>query len=187
MLDRAKKINVPLRLGNLIFVSVLLCISVNIFSAIIHIRPISVLHVVIGFYLVILCIGWLRSCVHYTFTKEYLISNFLGIPFRKIRWNNIGHAVYVHAWKDIVPRYSMVFGGIVPNLSNTYGQIIYVTLKGRARFIPSCHIRFFHNIIHPFHTACIWLPDASRYKYIDAFKECYPELELQPLDAWKTM
>lgn len=187
MLIGMKKYKVPLRIGNLLFMSLFLCVTVKVFWGIIFIRPVSVLHFVIGAALVILCVGWLRSCVHYTFTNEFLVSNFLGVPFRKIRWEKIGHAMYVHAWKDIVPKYSAVFGGVMPVMGNSYGQMIYVTLKGCPRFIPSYHIRLLHSIIHPLHTACIWLPDSAKYHYIDIFRQVYPDLEMQPIDAWKRM
>ena len=176
-----KKYTVPLRIGRLLILSLFLCITGKVFLDIMFDHTISVLHIAMGAASVILGVGWLRCCVHYTFTEEFLVTNFLGIPFRGMRWENIGHAMYVHAWKDVLPKYSVVAGGIVPKIGNDYGQMIYVTLKGCPRLVPFYHIRLLHSMIHPFRTACIWLPESAKYHYIDAFRQFYPELEMQPV------
>ena len=59
-----KKYTVPLRIGRLLILSFFLCITGKVFLDIMFIRPISVLHVVIGAASVILGVGWLRCCVH---------------------------------------------------------------------------------------------------------------------------
>lgn len=177
----------PLRWGPLVFSAFIFLIFLNAFINTMYVRPFSALHYILGLYVLILFGAVLRYCVHYAICDQYLVAQFLGIPFRFIRWESIGHAMYIHAWRDIVPKYSVLFGGIMPNLRNTYGQIIYVTLKGCPRYVPTYHIRFLHSMIHPFHTACIWLPDTTKHQYIDFFRFFYPNLEIQPIDDWKTM
>lgn len=185
MLDNRTNITVPLRVGPLFLSLALLCFLGKLFLQVVHIKPISLLHIVLGIYSLLSIISFMRACVNYSFTNECLVARFLGIPFRFIPWENIGRAQYLHAWRDILPKYSVVLGSVMPSLSGSYGQMIYVTLKRCPAYVPEYHVRLIHNIIHPFRTACIWLPYKSKDFFIDSFKKCYPNLEIQPIDAWK--
>lgn len=180
------KVHVPLRWGNLLIVTFFFVICLEELLTI-RTYPISPLHIYLLIYLIPLFIALIRLGVSYSICSEYLEARFMGIPFRHIKWNKLRKAIYLHAWKDIVPKYSIAWGGIIPSKRNSYGQIIYVTLDGCSEYCPERHVRFIHNILHPLRTACIWLPYSMKEQYLDAFKKCYPELEIQPIDAWKKM
>ena len=143
----------------------------------------SVWDYIFTFFALILLLAILRLCVHYTISDQFLIAKFLYIPFRRIRWKDIDYAIYVHKRKDIYLKYSVLFRGILPRIGTRYEQIIYVSLAGCSHYIPSYHIRLFHNLRHPFRTMCLWLPSGSKYptyQIVDTFQECYPELKIQP-------
>lgn len=112
--------------------------------------------------------------VHYTISKEGLIIRWLNIPIRKICWDKVGRAEYIHIWKDTRRFYTNLERG------PTSGQIIYVTLKGCPYYHPSYEVRAWHNLLHPFRSMCLWLPRETKYEYIDLFKEYFPLLEIQP-------
>ena len=133
--------------------------------------------------ILILMSAFLRFGVHYALCSNHLEARLFGIPFWRIPWKQITNATYLHAWKDVTLKHSSAMGGMAITAGNTYGQIIYVTLKGCPKYHPKHEIRLFHNLLHPFRTACIWLPRETKYQYIDAFKEYYPGLEIQPLDV----
>lgn len=181
-MDRPKrKITLPIRWGRLIITGVFFLMF---FTCVTHISQVhfhSVLNYIFIFYALILFFAILRLCVHYTITEQGLIANFLYIPFRSIPWEQVGCAMYVHKWKDIVPKY---FGrGSLPRVKTSYGKIIFVSLVGCEKFIPSYHIRLFFSLRHPFRTMCLWLSSSSKrpdYPIVDAFKEYYPELKIQP-------
>lgn len=176
-----RKITLPIRWGQLVMTGVFFLILLYGFILISQVQFHSVLNYILGFYVLIFFVAVLRLCVHYTITAEGLIANFLYFPFRKIPWERVGCAMYVHKWKDIVLKY---FGrGILPWLETSYGKIIFVSLIGCEKYIPSYHIRLLFSLRHPFRTMCLWLPSGSKYptyQIVDAFKEYYPELKIQP-------
>jgi hypothetical protein len=176
-----RKITLPIRWGRLIITSVVFLMFFTGFTLISQVQFHSVLNYILGVYALILFLAALRLCIHYTITEEGLIANFLYIPFRKIPWERVGRAMYVHKWKDIVPKY---FGkGILPWVETSYGKIIFVSLIGCEKYIPSYHIRLFFSLRHPFRTMCLWLPSGSKYptyQIVDIFQEYYPELKIQP-------
>ena len=185
MPDKRRMLVVPLRWKLLsvlaCFLAILLYISFKIADA----NRFTILHFMVYSYLAVAVSAFLRVGVNYAFCNEYLEARLFGIPFWRIRWDRIRKATYLHAWKDIVPKYSAAMGGVVATIGNSYEQMIYVTLRGCPRYHPQYEIRLVHNLLHPFRTACIWLPYATKYQYIEAFKEHYPDLEMQPLDDWK--
>jgi hypothetical protein len=176
-----RKITLPIRWGRLIITSVVFLMFFTGFTLISQVQFHSVLNYILGVYALILFLAALRLCIHYTITEEGLIAKFLYIPFRKIPWVRVGRAMYVHKWKDIVPKY---FGkGILPWVETSYGKIIFVSLIGCEKYIPSYHIRLFFSLRHPFRTMCLWLPSGSKYptyQIVDIFQEYYPELKIQP-------
>ena len=117
------------------------------------------------------------SCIHYRFTEKYLVVCFLYIPLRRICWQRITHAQFVHAWRDPKTRYQLFI-----NPRNVTGQIIYVTIDRCPRWYPRTTARGAHNILHPFRAFTIWLPYSRKRYFIDSFKQHHPELEIQPLD-----
>ena len=117
--------------------------------------------------------------INYTISKNGIVVNWLNIPLHKIAWDMIGHAIYLHRWSD--PRFSFRRHEHGP----VYGQIIYVTLKGCTPLHVDSQTRLWHNLLHPFHTACIWLPRDNKQLYIDLFAKYYPSLEVQPIDMNK--
>lgn len=119
----------------------------------------------------------LGAGVHYTITRERLIVKCLNIPLRTIRWKNISHAAYLHDWHDMISFSKWHIAGTV------YGHIIFLTLNGCPKYHPERQNRHWYSVRHPFRTVCIWLPEETRYEYIDFFKACYPELEMQPVRA----
>lgn len=176
-----RKITLPIRWGRLIITGVVFLMFFTGFTLISQVQFHSVLNYIFGVYALILFLTALRLCIHYTITEEGLIANFLYIPFRKIPWERVGCAMYVHKWKDIVPKY---FGkGILPWVETSYGKIIFVSLIGCEKYIPSYHIRLFFSLRHPLRTMCLWLPSGSKYptyQIVDTFQEYYPELKIQP-------
>ncbi len=178
-----RKITLPIRWGQLVITGVFFLIFLYGFIHISQVQFHSVLNYILGFYMLIFFVAVLRLCVHYTITEESLIANFLCIPFRRIPWKSIGCAMYVHKWKDVVPKYSALFSGMLLRQETSYGKIIYVSLIGCEKYIPSYHIRLFFSLRHPFRTMCLWLPSDSKYptyQIVDAFQEYYPELKIQP-------
>ena len=174
-----RKIALPLRWGRLILAVIVflmfLLTTVKCFP--------SLLGYVFGLYAVISLVAVLRLCVHYTITEECLIANFLGIPYRKISWERVESAMYVHKWKDFVSKYSAITRGMTPRSNIIYGRIIFVTLIGCPEYIPTYHHRVFFSLMHPFSTMCLWLPDPSKYptdQILDTFKEYYPNFQIQP-------
>lgn len=139
---------------------------------------------VISVYFGVSLVSLLRHSVSYSFTERYLIGKILGIPFRFIRWDSIQYANYYHVWKDVIPTYSVFIRGMAAKCHTNYGNIIYVTMYGCPRYSPKYMVRLWHNLFHPLKTACIWLPYATRQKYIDAFRKHYPDIEIQALDEW---
>lgn len=131
-----------------------------------------------GLYLVVYSV--LRFGVHYRFTEKYLLVCFIGIPVRWVKWSRITWAQYVHAWRDPKTKFQR-FSSPGP----VTGNIIYVTIDHcapwHARYTP----RWRHNLSHPFRAFTIWLPYDRKTYFIDAFKAHYPDLEIQPADAWK--
>ena len=176
-----RKITLPIRWGRLIITGVVFLMFFTGFTLISQVQFHSVLNYILGVYALILFLAALRLCIHYTITEEGLIAKFLYIPFWKIPWERVGCAMYVHKWKDIVPKY---FGkGILPWVETSYGKIIFVSLIGCEKYIPSYHIRLFFSLRHPFRTMCLWLPSSSKYptyQIVDTIKEYYPELKIQP-------
>ena len=136
-------------------------------------------YVFIILFFIVLLFRSFCSGVNYTISDKSLTVNWLDIPLRNIPWNRIGHAIYLHAWIDPKSYFKRHEYG------PTYGQIIYISLHGCPRLHHKSQTRFWHNLLHPFHTACIWLPRDNKYEYIDLFKNYYPNLEIQPLDDWK--
>ena len=178
-----RKITLPIRWGQLIITSVIFLMFFTGFTLISQVQFHSVLNYILGFYMLIFFVAVLRLCVHYTITEEGLIANFLYIPFRKIPWERVGCAMYVHKWKDVVPKYSALFSGMLLGQETSYGKIIFVSLIGCEKYIPSYHIRLFFSLRHPFRTMCLWLPSGSKYptyQIVDTFQEYYPELKIQP-------
>lgn len=178
---------VPLRWGLLVITTIILTLFLHVFFRIVTSDEFTLLHLMVYTYLSVLVPAFIRLGVHYAFCSEYLEARLFGIPFWRIPWDSVENATYLHVWKDIRLKYSAAFGGMVAKKGNTYEQILYVTLKGCPRYHPQYEIRLFHNVLHPFRTACIWLPDATKYQYLEAFKKHYPDLEMQPIDAWKNM
>lgn len=121
-------------------------------------------------------------CVHHAFSDDYLEMRWLGISLRKVSWKSIENATYLHAWKDITLKYSRAVRGVLIEKGDTYGEIIYATLKGCPDYCPKYEIRLFHKLLHPFRTVCIYLPYTEKYHYIDVFREHYPGLKIQPLE-----
>ena len=179
------KMIVPPRWRLLINTAVVLGIFCFILFKSLSLEPFPAFDVCVYICIAILTSVFLRCGVHYAFCRDGLECRILGIPFRRIPWDKIGTAVYLHAWKDVQLKYSVVVHGVIGKIGITYEQIIYVTLKGCPKYRPRYEIRLFHNLLHPFRTACIWLPYATKYQYIEAFREYYPKLEMQPLDDWK--
>ena len=143
----------------------------------------SLLGYVFGLFAVISFVAVLRLCVHYTITEEFLIANFLGIPYRKIPWNRVGSAMYVHKWKDIVTKYSVLVRGMTPRSKTIYGRIIFVSLVGCQKYIPTYHNRLLFSLMHPFRTMCLWLPEPTKYptdQILDTIKEYYTDFQIQP-------
>lgn len=174
MQDRVRILTTPLRWKELWSALALFLIIVLFFgvqaSTNLDITAITIL--VAKFGIDVLVMG-----IHYTMTSERLIVKWLNIPLRTIRWENISHAAYLHAWRDM-----MSFGKW--NMTGmAYGHIIYVTLKGCKSCYSPDRNRWWHKVSHPFHTVCIWLPRDTKYLYVDFFAECYPTLEIQPIDA----
>lgn len=178
---------VPLRWKSIAGTAVLLTLTLNIVIAFAEYDPFAVPHFIVYAIFVVLAFRFLRLGVHYAFCRDYLEARLFGIPFWRISWNRIATATYLHAWRDIQWKYSSALHGVVPDVGNTYEQIIYVTLKGCPQYHPQYEIRLLHNLLHPLRTVCIWLPYSSKYHYLDEFKSCYPNLKIQHLDAWKQM
>ena len=187
MYDNEKCIVTPIRWKNLAIVVLFLILFSYVLSGGKNPKQFTGLHLYIYLNLAVLWISFLRIGVHYAFCTEHLEMRWFGIPIRKIRWNRVGKATYLHAWKDIILKHSTAAGGVIAVNGYNYEQIIYVTLRGCPPYLPKHEIRLFHNLLHPFRTACIWLPYATKYQYIEAFRQCYPDLIMQPLDDWKTM
>ena len=118
---------------------------------------------------------------HCMFAQKHLIVCFLGLPVRKIPWDRIQKALYVHAWRDPQPRYRHVPGQRLI----VYGQIIYVTLDRCPQWFPRYTARWRHNIAHPIRALTIWLPYERKAYFTEEFQKRYPALEFQPLDDWK--
>lgn len=133
--------------------------------------------------LLVILIGFFVSAmipgIHYTITYEGIIVKWLNIPLRKIRWAQVEHAEYLHLWYDLRRFYTDLGKG--PKT----GQLIYVTLKGCPRYFPMSQHRAVHNRLHPFRAMTIWLARDTKHIYIDFFKECYPNLKMQPVDNEK--
>ena len=121
----------------------------------------------------------ITSGIHYKFTNDRLVVCFLWIPIRHIRWQRISHALFAHAWADPKTRYQRI-----GNPGAVTGQIIYVSIDNCPRWYPILTMRGVHNLVHPFRAFTIWLPYDRKDYFIDAFKQHYPDLEMQPLDAW---
>lgn len=147
----------------------------------------TVLVLPFGLFILASTIAFFRFGTHYAFCESYLEARFLWIPFRRIPWDKIEKATYLHVWKDIHLKHSSALGGGYVMKENTYEQIIYVTLKGCPSYDPKYQTRLIHNMLHPLRTACIFLPYNRKYEFLDGFKSCFPSLKMQPLDAWKTM
>ena len=130
---------------------------------------------------VLLIVGTLiGSGVHYRFTEDYMVVCFLWVPLRRIRWQRVTHALFAHAWADPQTKYQRITSpGVVT------GQIIYVTIDRCLRWYPVLTTRWLHNLIHPFRAFTIWLPYNRKAFFVDAFQKHYPDLEMQPLDAWE--
>lgn len=184
-MQQNRKMSVPPRWRLIMNTAVILGIFCFILFKSLALEPFPAFDVCVSVCIAILISAFLRSGVHYAFQNDCLEVRFLGIPFWRIPWDKIGTAAYLHAWKDISIKHSAAMGGVSATMGNTYGQIIYVTLKGCPKYHPRNEIRLFHNLLHPFRTACIWLPYATKHQYIEAFREYYPKLEMQPLDDWK--
>lgn len=127
-------------------------------------------------FLIILLINTIIPGVHYSITHEGIIVNWIGIPLRKIKWSQVGHAEYLHLWKDTRRFYTDLGRGLKT------GQMIYVTLTGCPQYLPEYEYRAVHNRLHPFRAMSIWLPRETWYEYMELFKEYYPELVIQPID-----
>lgn len=181
------KIHIPLRWGILLIVLFFFSIILQEYISIWDVEPGSPLHRYLIIILILLLFAILRLGVSYSICDRYLETRFMGIPFRRFNWCQIESAMYIHAWKDIVPNYSIFWGGFIPRIKDSHGQIIYVTLRGCPKYVPERNLRLIHNLLHPFRTACIWLPEATKNQYLEAFKKHYPDLEMQPIDAWKNM
>ena len=123
----------------------------------------------------ILCFG-----IHYRITEKYLWVCFACLPIRRIKWNRISGAQYVHAWRDPKMRYQRF-----SNPGPVTGSIIYVTIDRCTPWIIQYTPRWRHNVAHPFRAFTIWLPYDRKEYFIEAFKKHYPDLEMQPLDDWK--
>lgn len=178
---------VPLRWKPIAGTAFLFAVVWNLVIAIADYRTFSVTHYIVYVLFILSAFRLLRLGVQYAFCCDYLEARIFGIPFWRIPWDRIAAATYLHAWRDIQWKYSSAFHGAVPKVGITYEQIIYVTLKGCPPYHPQHEIRLLHNLLHPLRTACIWLPYSSKYHYLDAFQACYPNLKIQPLEAWTQM
>ena len=138
-----------------------------------------------GITAIVMLIGLLRLSVSYAVCNDYLEARFLGIPFRRIKWHRVKRMVYLHAWRDIHLEFPQPMYGFFPHVRIAYGHMVYVELNGGMPYIPTYNIRMIHSILHPFTTACIWLPYKSKEYLLQIIRECYPNLEIQPLDDLK--
>ena len=129
-----------------------------------------IVSVLLGVYAIIIC------SVHYTFSEQYLIVKFLGIPFRFILWRSIHGAIYLHTWHE--SRQGQLRTWQTPSVVK--GNAIFVSLGYCRQFNPEYDTRWRFQMANPMQTLFIRLPQKKAAAYIEAFQAFYPDLEIQP-------
>ena len=110
----------------------------------------------------------IRSSVHWSIHKNYIMIHFLWIPIRIIRWENVFHAEYIYRWSASGKSYDVM-----------KGQGIFVTLNGCPNFCPEVDALGMFLLKHPFRAFFIQFTPRNQQRYVAIFKQYYPELDFQ--------
>lgn len=114
--------------------------------------------------------GWVIlfiNLVHWSIHEKYIWVRFLGIPIRKIRWENVERAEYIYKWST-----GAKFGKME-------GQGIFITLKGCPYFTPEIDALNMFLLRHPFRSVFIRFTPKKQQRYVAIFQQYYPDLLFQ--------
>ena len=109
----------------------------------------------------------LRSFVHYSLHDKGIVVRFLGIPIRRINWDQISHAEYIYHWNT-----GAKFGKI-------NGQGIFVTLHGSPVFVPEIDGLNLFILKHPIRSFFIRFTPKHQKMYVSSFTAFYSKLAFQ--------
>ena len=113
------------------------------------------------------CLIIFESLFHWSVHEKCIWIRFLGIPIRKIRWENVERAEYIYKWST-----GARFGKME-------GQGIFITLKGCPYFTPEIDALNMFQLRHPFRSFFIRFTPRNQQCYVAIFKQYYPDLLFQ--------
>ena len=120
---------------------------------------------------ILLSLNYIKDIVfQYLLTEEGIHVLFLGLIVRKISWQSVAQAQYIH----YLGRHSFRWGN-----QPMRDHLIYVTLHGCPRYRPIVENRIRHSLRHPLGAITIWLPGNDVLYYFEKFQSFYPNLESQ--------
>lgn len=107
------------------------------------------------------------SAVHYSIHPGGIWVHFLGIPVRRIRWDQISTAEYIQTWSS----------GFA--YSDNKGHAIAITLSSCPAYTPELDEPSKFIVNHPFSFLFIRFTKRHRKDYVETFRHYFPELSFQ--------
>lgn len=135
----------------------------------------------------------LGSCVHCTILPKGLLIRFLWIPFRFIRWENVGNAELLDRWFHGTHhgKYQLRLGNSCVTMRRRFsykdgpawytGQGIFLTTKYCPGFFPEVESMFLYRLRHPVGAMFFRMMPIRMERYLRLFLRYYPEFDI-PLD-----
>ena len=117
--------------------------------------------------IVIASILFVYSSTHYSLHPSGIWVHLLGVPIRRIRWNQISTAEYIQTWSS------------GSTLSNNKGYAIAITLPGCPAFAPEIDEPSKFSMKYPINFIFIRFSARNRRKIVGIFRHYYPELDIQ--------
>lgn len=114
-----------------------------------------------GIYLLI------RNCVSYIVHPKGIIICWMLIPFRLIKWERVSTAEYLYQWHTWKIH------------QETKGQGIFITLPQAPIFSPEIDELSKFILKHPFSSCFIRFTPRNRKRYVEVFRQYYPDLQFQ--------
>ena len=113
---------------------------------------------------------WLLfTCFNYALTEKGVWLCFFYIPIRLVKWSDISTAQYIRKWNKLENK----------EITKERGQGIFITLHNCPVFVPEIDGLHTFTLKHPFSSFFIQFTSKHQKRYIDYFREYYPDLVFQ--------